>query len=345
MHFTNTRFFKITVTLFFIILFIFGLIKAAAFLQPLAMAFLLSFLLIPISRWLEQRGMSRGFASFLSTMVAVAFLATIVGLITFQANQMSENWDQLKDRGEKRLENIEEYVINQTGITQQQIDDFLKNTGSDQIKDLAKSISLKTINSVTDILLMFIYTLLILFYRKKFRVFITKLTQKSETEEAKQAMHESAEAARNYLRAKFMLIGILAIIYSIGLSLLGIKYGIFYGVLAALLTIIPYIGNMIGAFFPLMMAIIYNDTTTALLVVALFTITQFIESYILEPLLVKKEVDLNPFFSIAAAILGGIIWDVPGMIIAIPYLAIFYIITCHIKPLEPITYLLSNKDC
>lgn len=335
---------KTVLILLLLVLIFGGLYFAAPFLKPLALALLIALLMLTVSRKFENKGANRLWSSILSMLIVIAFLASIFGLMAYQANQMSDNSEELEEKGKQKVEKLREAVSEKTGLTSEQIDSFLKNTGHSQLKSTAKNIGGGIVNSLTDLLLTLIYSFLLLYYRGHLKRFILKLIDKQHRGQAKITMEESGEIALQYLGAKFILIAILASIYAIGLTFLGVKYAIFYGVLAALLSLIPYIGNMIGAAFPLIMAIIYNDTTTAIGVVILFAAAQFIESYFLEPLIVGKKVNLNPMMTILIAVLGGILWGVPGMIIAIPYLGITAIIFNKIDELKPIAFLLSNGN-
>ena len=105
---------------------------------------------------------------------------------------------------------------------------------------------------------------------------------------------------------------------------------------------IPYIGNILGAFFPLTMALLNQGSSAAIGVIILFTIAQLIENYLLEPLVVGKKVDLNAFFAIAVVVLGEVVWGISGAILAMPYLGIAKIIFDNIRELKPVGYLVGE---
>ncbi len=344
MNFIDSRLFRGTVLLLFVVLFFFGLVRGAPFLQPLAIGLIVAFLLLPIAQWLEKIGANRVLASLLASLVGALFVAVLGGLIVFQAGQVSDDWEQLKKKGAQRMEEVKSWVSDKTGIEKQQMDKMGEKRDFKKILQSASSVATVVLVSLADLLLVLVYTILFLLYRGRFKGFVLRWADNDQKDEAVQTLRESGAAARDFLKAKFILILILMVVYSIGLTLIGVKFAIFYGVLAALLTIIPYIGNFIGASFPLVMTLIYQDLTATLLVMGLFSAVQLLESYVLEPLLVKKNVDLNPFFSISAAILAGTVWGVAGMIIAIPYLAILYIFTRHLKGMKPFAYLLGGGE-
>ena len=143
---------------------------------------------------------------------------------------------------------------------------------------------------------------------------------------------------------KLILIVLLAVLYAIGLSIAGVKHAILISILAAVLSLIPYLGNIIGFFLAMAMALFAGGDTTGLIgVVITFSVAQFVESYILEPYVVGEQVDIHPIFTIIAVVLGGAVFGVVGMIIAIPVFGIIKVVCDHVKVLHPIGYLLGDQ--
>ena len=84
------------------------------------------------------------------------------------------------------------------------------------------------------------------------------------------------------------------------------------------------------------MALVQGGGTGMVLgVIGVYAVVQFVQTYILEPLVVGTEVNLNPLFTIVALVLGEILWGIPGMIIAIPMLGIVKIVCDNIEGLKP----------
>ncbi|MGK7390378.1 MAG: AI-2E family transporter, partial [Candidatus Cyclobacteriaceae bacterium M2_1C_046] len=73
------------------------------------------------------------------------------------------------------------------------------------------------------------------------------------------------------------------------------------------------------------------------------SITQFVESYILEPYIVGHKVDMNPVMTIIAVVFGEFIWGVPGMVLAIPVLGIVKVICDRIEVLQPVGYAIGEE--
>lgn len=194
-------------------------------------------------------------------------------------------------------------------------------------------------------LLIHVYIFFFLLYRKKFRKSILKMVPQENQGNAQKIVSESTEISQNYLFGRLILIIFLAVIYSVGLSLSGVKHAILISVLAAVLSLIPYIGNIIGFVLAISMAMFSGSGLTgAIGVTVTFAIAQFVESYILEPYIVGDKVNLNPVITILAVVLGGAVWGVAGMLIAIPALGIGKVIFDRIDVLNPLGYLLGNED-
>ena len=74
-----------------------------------------------------------------------------------------------------------------------------------------------------------------------------------------------------------------------------------------------------------------------------YAIVQFLQTYILEPLVVGSGVNVNPLFTIAGIVAGEMVWGVPGMILAIPVMGMVKIICDHIEPLKPYGFLIGQE--
>ena len=194
-------------------------------------------------------------------------------------------------------------------------------------------------------LLVFVYIFFLLFYRRKIKLSILKFFPEDQRDEAKLVLSKSVKLSEQYLLGRLLLITFLAVIYGVGLSILGIKNALFISVFAALLSLVPYVGNVIGFVLAIAMATFTGGGLGMYIgVMITFGIAQFIESYILEPYVVGEKVDLNPLVTILVVVIGGSVWGVAGMIISIPVFGILKIISDHIPALRPIGYALGEED-
>lgn len=196
-----------------------------------------------------------------------------------------------------------------------------------------------------NLMLVFIYVFFFLLYRAKLKKSLLKMIPEHQQERTSDIVNNSVDVAKGYLVGRFILIVFLAIFYSTGMLLLGVKYAVFAGIIAAILSLIPYIGNMIGGAISILLALVSGGTfLMALGVLGIFSLAQFIESYLLEPYVVGKQVELNPIMIIIIVIMGEAVWGVMGMVIAIPVTGILKVIFDAIPKTRPLGYLLGNED-
>lgn len=196
-----------------------------------------------------------------------------------------------------------------------------------------------------DTLLALVYIFCLLHYRDKFWEFLLRLFPTEEHVKVARIVNDTSEVARKYLWGRLILILILAVLYGIGFIIIGLQNALFLALIAAIFTFVPYIGPLIGFVFPLLVALASQNVLTLVLgVLAVYLVAQFVESYILEPMIVGSEVNLNPFFTILAIVVGGLLWGVPGMILGIPILGIVRIVLENIEPLQPYAFLLGEQQ-
>ena len=139
------------------------------------------------------------------------------------------------------------------------------------------------------------------------------------------------------------MIGCLWVMYSIGFSIVGVKYAVLFAIICGLLEIVPFIGNLTGNLLTILMVVIQGGGMGMVIgVVITYLIVQFLQTYILEPLVVGAEVNINPLFTIVILVLGELVWGIPGMVLAIPLLGILKIICDHVESLKPYGYLIGS---
>lgn len=318
-----------------------GLIKAKPFLAPVATAVLLALLMLPASRKMEGWGLKRIYTSLLNT-----FLLFLVGigfmlLISFQIDSFIDDWDKAE---KKIMPQVEHLLYDKTPLEKKDVEKqsskVMENAGS-QAMDFANGIY----NFTGDYLLTFIYLFFFLNYRRKFKKFFIKLFPQQRAGEVKDILTQNAKIAQGYLWGKFLLMILLAVLYAVGMGVSGVKNFIIISILASVLSIIPYIGNIIGFVLAIGLGYLSSGENSALIgIVVTFGVVQFIESYVLEPYVVGDKVDLDPFMTIIVVVVGSFMWGVIGMVLSIPILGMLNIVFKHVDVLKPYSYLLSNTE-
>ena len=327
-----------------------GLIKAKPFLAPLSIAIILSLLVYPLSRIMEKSFMNRVAASLINTIILFLISIGFFALLSMQVKNLTGDWPKIKETMKPKIEHFEAFVLDRTPLDASDLKGSSGTTsfpyigiGSNPRKKAAG-----LLNSIMSFLgtymLTFVYIFFTLNYRKHFKRFLLKLFANDRRNKIEKVITNSANVTQQYLLGKLILIAFLAVFYSIGLGLSGVSNFILVSVLAAVFSIIPYVGNVIGFGMAMVFGYLTSGNPTVLIGISLtFFIGQFIESYIMNPYVVGDKVDLHPFAVIISVIIGNLVWGIVGMILAIPILAIINVILQNVEPLHPFGYLLSKE--
>jgi predicted PurR-regulated permease PerM len=126
-----------------------------------------------------------------------------------------------------------------------------------------------------------------------------------------------------YLRGMLIVISIMSVFYSVGLSLIGIKGAVALGVFTALMIVIPYIGITLGFTLAILAAILQFGPTGAIIgVLAVYGLGQFLEGFFLTPRLVGERIGLHPVAVLFALLLFGKLFGFFGVLLALPTSAV-----------------------
>ena len=161
---------------------------------------------------------------------------------------------------------------------------------------------------------------------------------------AQAIMEEARGVAQKYITGLAWMILCLWIMYGIGFSIVGVKSAIFFGILCGVLEIVPFVGNLTGNAITVIAVVVQGGSSSMIIgIIVTYAIVQFLQTYILEPLVVGRGVSINPLFTIAGIVGMELIWGIPGMVLAIPLLGITKIICDHIEPLKPYGFLIGQE--
>jgi predicted PurR-regulated permease PerM len=189
-----------------------------------------------------------------------------------------------------------------------------------------------------------IYMIFLLIYKDAFRDFLMIQFAKDKRDEIEAILTESVHLIQRYLTGMVTVVIILAILNCTGLLLIGIDHAIFWGVLAACLVIIPFIGTALGGLLPFLYALATSDHGwQPWAVVILFVFTVQLEANFITPKVVGSSVRINPLFALMGIVIMGSLMGIGGVVLAIPVMAILKLVAEGIDVLKPIA-LLMDKD-
>lgn len=339
----ETRFFHTAVKylqliLLVSVLFYFG----KPLLVPLFFGLLTAIVLCPVCRWLERKGCSRSLAVFICLFIVALLVAAFALLLVWQVNLLRKDAPAIIAKATVLIHNLQQKFVVFFGMEQVQT-----NWGERFISaatGMAGAVFSAASSTFFMLFMIPIYAALFLYHRNVFVQFLQLVVPVKYKHQLDEILNETIHTYFNYIKGMVLVYIIVGVLNSIGLLALGVRHAILFGMLCAVMTIIPYLGIIISALLPI--TVVWMDTGNLfypVAVVALFTFVQYLEANIIFPKVVGTQLNVSTFVILVAIIAGGIVWGVSGMVLFIPFAAILKIISGHIEEFKPLNILLSRK--
>jgi len=331
--------------LVFLFLLFGGLYFARSILVPLTIAGLLATLLLPTSNRLEKKGVSRGLAALLCLLGLAVIVGIIVLLLVWQSANMSRDLAGIGQRITDLIDQTRQLISSKFGIAPAEQKSFMEKqtSGTGQLTSIVTSIMNSLLGVTVDAVLVSVYTFLFLYFRKHLKDFILRLVAPDDQDKTHRIISESGQVAQQYLMGMATMIGMLWVLYGIGFTIVGVKQAIFLAILCGLLELIPFVGNLSGSLLTILLSVAQGgDSRMVLGIVLVYGAVQFTQTYLIEPLVVGNEVNINPLFTILVLVVGEAVWGISGMILALPVLGVVKVICDHVGPLKPYGFLIGQ---
>jgi predicted PurR-regulated permease PerM len=333
---------RATVTLFGLSLFIFALHTLADVLIPFAIAGLVAVLLNPLNTRLEAK-VPRLAAIIFTMLIALIATAGILYFLSVQFTRLGENWPLIKVRFTQLLLQIQTWLASEFGVSVAKQVNVIKGALNGNTKLMSQTLG-TVFGALGVALLIPIYVFLFLFYKPLILDFLFQLFLEQHSLRVAEVLGETKNAIQSYMKGLMIETAIVAALNSSVLLLLGVPYAILIGVIGALLNLLPYIGGVIAIILPILSATLkFDGFTTQLIIIAAYLVIQFIDNNILVPRIVSSKVQINALMSILSVLLGGMLWGISGMFLAIPFIAVLKIIFDRTEGMKPWGRLLGDE--
>ncbi|MBR9921211.1 MAG: AI-2E family transporter [Bacteroidetes bacterium] len=321
------------------------LIVGQSVLAPVAFSIFFAYLIQPVSAFLE-RWVYRIPAILLAFIVVLLPLLILVAIFGMQFVEVFKDMPALWTKIQEGLDTALSWLHERVPVVPESSAEWTRQN-SDGMSWAPLGFIQSGITSSTTFLanttLTFIYTFLFLLYRGSVKNFILIQFEPHQRDEMRNVLRKIKDVVQQYLNGLGLVILILFGLNSLSLWAIGINYPVFWGGLAAVLAVIPYIGSFLGGLLPFLYSLATTDTVWQPLTVAgAFIVIQALEGNIITPKVVGSAMKINPFVAIFSLIVGGSIWGVAGLILALPAIAIVKVIFSEIDYLKPVGLLLSS---
>jgi predicted PurR-regulated permease PerM len=344
--FSSSVLYRLGVLLLSLVMIVVVLREARLLMIPLTIALLLAFMTYPVSRWLMAKGMSLVWSVILCMTLLLLGGALLVWVMVAQVNAFFLEWPVLQTRITGAFEELSQYLSARLGISFESqlawIDETMGTSGNELIPLLSN-----TVTSFTEflyfLLIVPLFTGLILYNRKRLVAALMLFAGKRYASLTGDVLRESIVSYFNFVKGMIVVYVLVGILNSIGLALLGLPHPLLLGFVAAILTFIPYVGIIAGSLLPISIAWVnFQSVWYPLAVIAIFTVVQVIEAYVIFPWAVGSRLRINSLLLLCAIICGGIVWGAVGMIVVVPFTGMLKLVADRVGALKSLSLLLGT---
>lgn len=310
---------------------------------PLFFGLLIAMIMHPVCKWLERHHLNKPLAITVCLLIVTVVFAALLALLIWQINVFSKDAPALINRIEEEWMLLKNWMIRHLGVTDAAQSNWIEKL-SGNLGGVLQTTFATTMNTLFILFLTPVYTALFMYHRKIFVQYLKLVTPLHYQQQLDTILAQTIHTYFNYIKGMVLVYLIVGILNAIGLYALGVKHALLFGMLCAIMTIIPYIGIFASALLPI--SVVWLETGNVwypIGVVAVFSFVQYLEANVIFPTVVGTQLHVSTLAMLLAVIAGGIIWGVAGMVLFIPFVAILKIVTDNIDEWKPLNLLLSRK--
>ena len=314
---------------------------------PIFYGLFIAIVLYPVCKKLEQHHWPKSLAITASLLIVVAGFIILCLLLFYQLNILRKDLPAITSKIQPAFAHLKEWIWFNIGISIDTQDKWwtqLRTNFADNIGGNIQAAITATTNSFITLLLVPIYAVLFLYERHSFVYFLGAIGRKKFKANLHIILRDVIHSYSNFIRGMAIVYFLVGCLNTVGLLALGIPHALLFGMLTAIMTIIPYIGIIISALIPVSIAWLTKDSSWYPIgVIAVFAIVQYLEANIIFPRVVGTRLKISTWATLVAILAGGLLWGLSGMILFIPLLGIFKIMLDYIPEWSSIKFLLERE--
>ena len=292
---------------------------------PIALALMLTALMIPAVDFLDRRGAPRGGAV---ALVLLSGIAIVGGILSFVVSQFVTGLPGLVEQVTASIEKARTWLIEGPMHLSR---DQINNAGNSAIEALRNnqekltSGALSTAATVTEIVtgaLLVLFTLIFFLHGgRNIWQFVTKIFPENVQERVRDAGRAGFQSLIGYVRATLLVALVDAVGIGTGLAIMGVPLALPLASLVFLGAFIPLIGAVVAGFLAVIVALLAKGFVYALITLGLIIAVQQLEGHVLQPLVMGRAVSIHPLAVVLAIAAGAVLAGIVGALLAVPTVA------------------------
>src|ERR1700751_2409628 len=346
---------------------------------PIALAILLSFVLAPLVTMMQRIRVPRGLAVVRLAIFAFMLIFALGSLLATQLTQLARDLPRYQSTISEKIQSFRDTKAGRGPL--ERASDMLKDLGKeiDKPKDAASvrasnSIvnsnapgpqapvpvevrqpdpgaleSLRTliaplIHPLATTGIIIIFVIFILLQREDLRNRLIRLAGSSDLQRTTAALDDAAGRLSRLFLTQLILNGAFGVVIGTGLWFVGIPSAILWGILAAALRFVPYIGAVIAAAFPLALAVAIDPGWSMLLwTLTLFIVVEPVLGHVIEPMVYGHSTGLSPVAVVESATFWTDVWGPVGLVLAPPLTVCLVVLGRHVERLEFLDVMFGDR--
>jgi AI-2 transport protein TqsA len=318
-----------------IIVFLFGVFLKLAkpALIPFCLALFLSFALTPALDFLVSWKVPRSIAMaaiLLLTFVVLYLMGAVLYASGKQfATELPSNNEMLKSLLDGMDQTIKNPRLKAEALS------WLNNLNGEKIGSFILSALGPFLSFMSELLLIFVFMIFILGGRGRMEKKIAQAFSPEQASTVAQAMRNIDHQVQRYLAVQILVCLVTGALTTVVLALFHLPFAIVFGVLAFVLNFIPTLGSIIATALPVLLAtFFFGNLGPVVGILVLLIAINFVLGNFVQPRLMGKGLGLSPLLVFFSLFFGFWLWGIPGMILAVPILAVIKIIISNVPSLK-----------
>jgi predicted PurR-regulated permease PerM len=333
---------------------------------PVALAFVLSFLLTPLVSWFQKLHIGRVPAVLAVMALCLAMTVFLGWRVGAQLVEITAHLPEYRTNIERKIRALRSHnnaPILQATNTVQQLNKQLTGPGQpgskgdgsrppipvqvtrppasvfQELRDLLGPLA----GSVETAGLVIIFVTFMLINWEDLRSRLIRLGGQGRLSVVTQAMEEASQGLSRYLLLQFLVNSCYGCIFGTALYFIGVPHALLWGALATALRFVPYIGVWIACAFPVAMAVaVFPGWKHALFVFAIFVALEIITANAVEPWLYGSHAGITPFAILVAAVFWATLWGPVGLVLSVPLTLCLILVGRYVPQMSFLEVLLGD---
>jgi predicted PurR-regulated permease PerM len=342
---------------------------------PIALAILLSFVLAPLVRTLQRWRIPRGLSVISVVLLAFLSIFALGGVIAAQVTELAGDLPRYEFTMREKIKSLRGTAA--TSGTLERAADVLQDLGKElnkpkepatapvppptpgqetrpipvevrpppptALESIAALIS-PLLRPLTTTGIVAIFVIFILLQREDLRNRFIKLAGAHDLQKTTAALDDAATRLSRLFLTQLALNTAFGVVIGTGLWVIGVPSAVLWGILAAVLRFVPYVGAVISAVFPLALAAAVDPGWSMLLwTAALFLVVEPLVGHVIEPLVYGHSTGLSPVALVASATFWTALWGPVGLVLATPLTVCLVVLGRHVERLEFLDVMFGDR--